>query len=217
MKKILSAFIMLSLLVAGSLSAQTVAPTRTQISTCMQAATAKKNAAMRAADDAYKTARQNARKNNQRVGMFSKMNRDLQQTRRNAKEAAKAAFTRDRMACNQYGMMEKKLVVTLGTQNNSGVSGVAMLREDAGSVRVTLETVGGTGGNTPQPAHIHMGSCPTPGAVKYPLTAVVNGRSETTLSNTTLEAIKSQLPLAINIHKSETEMSVYLACGDVQF
>jgi hypothetical protein len=69
---------------------------------------------------------------------------------------------------------------------------------------------------TSQPAHIHVGSCPTPGAVVFPLTSVVNGTSVTML-NTSLEDLIAQGELALNVHKSEEESSVYVACGNLDF
>jgi len=105
------------------------------------------------------------------------------------------------------------VTLNLDTQNKSGESGTATLQEADGKVTVTLNLVGFPKGVT-QPAHIHVGSCPTPGAIKYPLTSVVNGVSVTTL-DTTLENLKSMLPLAINVHKSATQSSVYYSCGDL--
>lgn len=98
-------------------------------------------------------------------------------------------------------------------QNGSGEYGTASLRQEDGKVKVTLDITGAPEGVT-QPAHIHMGSCPEVGAVKYPLTFPVNGKSETTL-DTTLDELKAQLPLAINVHKSAQEPKVYVACGDL--
>ena len=72
----------------------------------------------------------------------------------------------------------------------------------------------GAATSTPQPAHIHIGSCPTPGAVKYPLINVVNGMSDTLL-DVSLAQLKSELPLAVNVHKSAAEASVYVACGNI--
>lgn len=103
--------------------------------------------------------------------------------------------------------------VNLGEQNESGIVGLALLREDEGKVKVNLRVVGASDVST-LPAHIHMGNCPTPGDILYSLTNVVDGESETVL-DTTAENIKKQYPLAINVHKSPTELQDYVACGNV--
>lgn len=108
----------------------------------------------------------------------------------------------------------RSVTVALGTLNDSGQSGTAILTEDGAKTKVSVVTRGGTAGNTPQPAHIHVGSCPTPGAVKYPLTSVVNGSSETSV-DVTLDQLLSELPLAVNVHKSAQEAKVYTACGNI--
>lgn len=107
--------------------------------------------------------------------------------------------------------MEKNIL--LSEQNKSGVSGSAVLREENGKVNVTLNLTGGPK-TTPQPAHIHVGACPDVGAVKYPLTNVVDGQSITTL-DVTLAQLNNELPLAINVHKSAAQITVYTACGDL--
>jgi len=109
--------------------------------------------------------------------------------------------------------VSKEITVVLSEQNGSGESGTATLMEVDGKVKVTFNLTGATEGVT-QPAHIHMGSCPDVGAVKYPLTSPVNGVSETML-DLTLDQIKSELPLGINVHKSETEVNAYVSCGDI--
>lgn len=108
----------------------------------------------------------------------------------------------------------RNITIALGTLNNSGQSGTAILTEDGTKTKVLLVTNGGMAGNTPQPAHIHIGSCPTPGAVKYPLTAVVNGSSETSV-DVALDKILTELPLAINVHKSAQEVKISTVCGDL--
>lgn len=107
-----------------------------------------------------------------------------------------------------------ELIVSLSEQNNSSQSGTAKLTSINGKTQVSISV---TGGNftTPQPAHIHAGACPTPGAVKYPLTTVVNGKSDTTIDVSLADLLK-QLPLAVNIHKSAAATNVYTACGDVK-
>lgn len=106
-----------------------------------------------------------------------------------------------------------EVTVALSEQNASGESGSATMMEVDGKVKVTLDLTGAPEGVT-QPAHIHMGSCPDVGEVKYALTSPVNGVSETTL-DITLDQLKSELPLGINVHKSETEASTYVSCGDI--
>ncbi len=107
----------------------------------------------------------------------------------------------------------EEMTVTLLEQNNSKQAGVATLQEIGDKTRVQLRVAGATAGA--QPAHIHVGKCPKPGAVKYPLTDLVNGISETML-DVSLSSLKQALPLAINIHKSKAEVALYTACGDLQ-
>lgn len=113
---------------------------------------------------------------------------------------------------------DDKLILNFKAQNNSGLSGTATLSEDDGKVKVTLKTAGGVLGllSSTEPAHIHLGSCAKIGDVKYPLSSVVNGKSETKL-NVSMAQIKAGLPLAVNIHKSVAESSIYVACADLKF
>lgn len=112
-------------------------------------------------------------------------------------------------------MTSSSTAVVLTEQNGSGESGKARLEEIDGKVRVTL-TVSDQPSGSIQPAHIHLGSCPTPGAVEHQLTSVQND-SSVSLLDTTLDELKAKLPLAINIHKSTTEMGAYVSCGDIKF
>jgi len=106
-----------------------------------------------------------------------------------------------------------EVMVTLSEQNDSGQPGTATLMEVDGKVKVTVKTTGAPAG-VAQPAHIHVGACPEVGAVKYPLTSLIDGMSETTL-DVTLAELKSELPLGINVHKSGAEVKVYISCGDL--
>lgn len=72
----------------------------------------------------------------------------------------------------------------------------------------------GAAAGVTQPAHIHTGSCAQIGGVVYPLTFPVDGKSVTTL-NTTWSALVAQKPLALNVHKSTSEASIYVSCGDL--
>ena len=108
-----------------------------------------------------------------------------------------------------------KITVELNAESDSGESGKAKLVEENNQVTVTI-SLDGAPEDVSQPAHIHLGSCPEVGGVQYPLTNILNGESTTTI-DVTLDQLKSELPLAINIHKSVDEVSVYVSCGNIIF
>ena len=110
-------------------------------------------------------------------------------------------------------MMAKDIVVTLGALNASGQGGKATFSDMRGKTKVVVEIPSGATGVL-QPSHIHTGSCPTPGAILYPLSAVVNGKAETILE-VPWETIGSKLPLAVMVHKSKDEAKVFVSCGDL--
>ncbi len=111
-------------------------------------------------------------------------------------------------------MAPKEWKISLAPQNGSKEDGTAVLSDENGKTKVVV-TVSNEPTGTPQPAHIHVGACPTPGAVKYPLTNVVNGTSQTVL-DVKLDDLKTMLPLAVNVHKSAEEVKVYTACGNLK-
>jgi hypothetical protein len=107
------------------------------------------------------------------------------------------------------------MTVKLAELNNSGVYGGARITyvSDTES-RVEITTIANSS-SVPMPAHIHKGSCanldPVPA---FPLNNVVNSASDTTVPVSMLDLAKGGY--AINIHKSATEASVYVACGDIE-
>lgn len=109
--------------------------------------------------------------------------------------------------------MQSKVTIQLAAENGSGQSGTATLEEANGKTTVTVDITGEPSGAS-QPDHIHIGACPGVGAVKYPLNPVVSGKSITVL-DVTLAQLKTQLPLALNVHKSASQANVYVACGAV--
>jgi LPXTG-motif cell wall-anchored protein len=103
------------------------------------------------------------------------------------------------------------LTLDLTAQNNSGISGTATFTESGGSVRVDIKVTGAGAG--PQPAHIHPGTCTQLDATpQFTLSPVVNGTSTTTIQST-IQALTSS-PHAVHMHKSQDELSVYVACAD---
>src|SRR5438270_9643231 len=106
----------------------------------------------------------------------------------------------------------KSVKVSMHAQNKSGESGSAKLTpQGADKTRVEISLKGGPKG-TPQPAHIHEGSCakldPKP---KYGLENVVDGKSSTVVP----QGIDSVRGMAINVHKSADDLKTYVACGDI--
>ena len=106
------------------------------------------------------------------------------------------------------------LTVTLTAQNNSGQPGTAIIAEENGKAKVSL-FINNAPKGVAQPAHIHAGACPGVGEVKYPLSNVLDGKSETAL-DVGIDQLKSELPLAVNVHKSASEARVYVSCGPLE-
>ena len=104
-------------------------------------------------------------------------------------------------------------VYMVAVQNASGESGTVTLTPMGDKTRVDVALVGGPA-DTPQPAHIHPGSCakldPKP---KYPLTTVVDGYS-TTIVDVPIAQLTTG-DFAVNVHKSTSEIPKYVACGDL--
>src|SRR5438270_12749246 len=106
----------------------------------------------------------------------------------------------------------KSVKVSMKAQNKSGESGSARLTpEGPDKTRVEITLKGGPKG-TPQPAHIHEGSCakldPKP---KHGLENVVDGKS-TTVVPASLDSVRG---MAINVHKSTDDIKTYVSCGDI--
>jgi LPXTG-motif cell wall-anchored protein len=105
------------------------------------------------------------------------------------------------------------LTLTLNAQNNSGMSGTATFTDlGNGKTRVAMQVSGAGAG--PEPAHIHPGSCdqldPTPA---YTLSSVVNGASTTDVDSSLQQLVDGHY--AIHMHKSQDELTVYVACADI--
>jgi len=105
------------------------------------------------------------------------------------------------------------MTVTLNAQNGSGESGTATLTQVGADVQVVIALTGAPA-TTPQPAHIHDGTCANLAGVANGLTSVVNGSSTTVVKATTIDQLLAK-PYAINIHESADNIGKYVACGNV--
>ena len=103
------------------------------------------------------------------------------------------------------------MTVKLGPENSSGESGTATLSAAGDSTKVVISITGGPA--TAQPVHIHKGTCdkldPKPA---FPLSPVVNGKSETTVKVAMKDLEKGY---AINGHKSAQDVKTYVFCGEI--
>jgi len=112
-------------------------------------------------------------------------------------------------AVNNEGILG--LSVPLFPQSDSGQLGGVDLFELGGKVEVMIQLENVPAGVL-QPAHLHLGSCDVLGKIVFSLNPVVDGSSQTIL-NVSGEEFQSQLPLAVNVHKSEDELGISVACG----
>ena len=104
------------------------------------------------------------------------------------------------------------VTVDLGEQNGSGESGTATLTSDGEQTVVVIELTGAPA-DTPQPAHIHNGTCAEIGDVVHPLTNVEGGASETTVAAPLADLQAGAF--AVNVHESEEAIQNYVACGEI--
>jgi len=109
----------------------------------------------------------------------------------------------------------KAVTVRLQEQNKSGQSGTARLTPAGeGKTKVEISMKGAPKG-TPQPAHIHEGSCPNPDPKpRYPLQDVTDGKSSSEVA-ADIKALTAG-KMAINVHKSKEDIKTYVACGNIR-
>jgi len=105
------------------------------------------------------------------------------------------------------------LTVTMNAQNGSGETGTATLTQTGSDVKVVI-AIKGAPATTPQPAHIHDGTCADLKGVVYPLTNVVAGSSTTVVKGITIDKLVGGT-YAINVHESAANLGKYVSCGNI--
>jgi len=97
-------------------------------------------------------------------------------------------------------------------ENASGETGtVSLAATRNNSTTVTMAITGAPAGA--QPAHIHKGTCAKLGAVVYPLSNVVDGKSTSTVKASLADLAGGDY--AVNVHKSLSDIRTYVACADL--
>ena len=104
------------------------------------------------------------------------------------------------------------LTVVLGPGRDGRQTGTAVLTPQGEKTQVVINIQPGPAG-VPQPAHIHVGSCPGVGAITYPLHNVVDGTSTTIVNDSLQDLLKGGY--AINVHKSTSDLGAYVSCGNI--
>lgn len=107
-----------------------------------------------------------------------------------------------------------RLSASLFEQGGSGQNGTVTLAESEEGTVVVVKVENGQAGVS-QPAHFHRGSCDQLGGIVISLNPVVDGFSETQLNISAADFAK-ELPLPVNVHKSEEQLAVYVACGELR-
>jgi hypothetical protein len=130
--------------------------------------------------------------------------------------AAGVAFAQDKDAMKKGGKKaaDKSVNVRMAAQNKSKETGTTKLTAmGADKTKVEISLKGGPKG-TPQPAHIHEGTCakldPKP---KWGLENVVDGKSTTEVPVGLAEIRKGTY--AVNVHKSGQDIQTYVSCGNI--
>ncbi len=101
-----------------------------------------------------------------------------------------------------------KVIIVLGPGRDATQPGTATLVGQGNKTQVTLNMAASQPGAA-QPAHVHEDVCPGVGAVKYPLSNVVDGKSVTVVNASLSDLLNHGY--SIGVHKSTTEPNIYVA------
>jgi predicted lipoprotein with Yx(FWY)xxD motif len=102
-------------------------------------------------------------------------------------------------------------VITMDKGRDGDLHGTAVLLAQGTKTEVDLFLTPNIG--VVQPAHIHEGACPGVGAVKFPLTNIQEGHSQTVADAALADLLKGGY--AINSHLSTPDIGKYVACGNL--
>jgi len=106
------------------------------------------------------------------------------------------------------------VTVQMKALNGSNETGTAVVTQAADGLKVVV-TLKNAPAGTPQPMHIHVGTCAKINAApEYPLASVVDGKSTSVVKGVKLADLLAA-QYAINVHKSAKDIATYVSCGDI--
>jgi Cu/Zn superoxide dismutase len=112
------------------------------------------------------------------------------------------------------GAASDSLTIDMKALNSSGEDGTAVLTQQDDGVKVVV-TLKGAPKDTPQPTHIHVGTCGNINkAPEYPLENTVDGKSTSVVKGVKLSDLTAG-KYAINVHKSGDDIGTYVSCGNI--
>ena len=112
------------------------------------------------------------------------------------------------------GSEQSELVFQMVAQDGSGQAGTVTLTADGPRTEIVVKVSPGPPADDPQPLHVHFGSCGVNlGGVDIPLNDLTAGESVTVVDSSLSELRDGNH--AVNLHKSNSEIRAYTACGDI--
>ncbi len=109
---------------------------------------------------------------------------------------------------------EEAITLDLEEVDGSGIEGNVRLAAMDGQTEVEVLITAGLEDDAVHPVHIHAGTCDDLGDVVYPLEDIVGGVSETEIDAELTDLMDGDH--AVNVHLSEEEMDVNVACADIE-
>jgi len=128
---------------------------------------------------------------------------------------ALAAALGTTVASSALAASPTSLTIKMKALNGSGENGTATLTQMPDGLHVVV-SLQNAPKDTPQPTHIHIGTCGKINAApEYALQNTVNGKATSTVPGVKLSNLMSA-HYAINVHKSGTAIGTYVSCGDIK-
>jgi hypothetical protein len=108
---------------------------------------------------------------------------------------------------------QESITMELEEVDDSGIGGTVRIASINGGSEVEVLITAGLEEGAVHPVHIHDGTCDDLGGVAYPLEDIVDGVSMSTIDAELIDLMDGEH--AVNVHLSEDEMDVNVACADI--